>query len=98
VLFAFISLLILGRSVCNAYIQATKQAQTRHAWRWLKQLKVNLMNYRGYLKVPIPVETADRMKHFKHHQLVLTTLTAMLFAVKGCPCAAFQFTQQIAFI
>ena len=98
VLFVFISLMSLGRSVCNAYTQATKQTQTRHAWRWLKKLKANMMHYRGYLKVPIPIGSSDKLKKFKHHQCLLSTLTAMILAVDGCPCAAFQCKQQMAFI
>lgn len=98
VLFIFISLLLSGCSVCHAYEQATKQGQTRHAWRWLKQLKANLMNYRGYLNVPIPFASADKGRYFKHHLRLLSTLTAIIATLDGCPCVAFQFKQQIAFI
>ena len=98
VLFVFISLLLLGRSVCHAYEQATKQSQTRHAWRWLKQLKANLMNYRGYLKIPITLVSIDDNAHLKHHRLLLSSLSAMISTGNDCPCATFQFKQQIAFI
>jgi len=95
VLFVFISLLLIGNSVCRAYTKATKQTQTRHAWRWLKKLKANLMNYRGYLKVPITLVAPD---NYKHHRLLLTTLAPLVSTETTCPCAAFQMKQQIAFI
>tara|TARA_B110001454_G_scaffold211313_1_gene226831 strand:+ start:904 stop:1191 length:288 start_codon:yes stop_codon:yes gene_type:complete len=94
----FFSLLLLGRSVCHAYEQATKQGQTRHAWRWLKRLKANLMRYRGYLKVPIPVDSADQVKNVKHHRLLLTTLALLVSTTVNCPCVTFQLSQQTAFI
>jgi hypothetical protein len=95
VLFLFISLILSGRSIGSAYTEATKQHQTRHAWRWLNKLKANLMRYRGYLKVPITLVAPN---NYKHHRLLLTTLRAIISIADGCPCAAFQFTQQIAFI
>lgn len=95
VLLVFISLLLIGQSVCHAYVQATKQGQTRHAWRWLKQLKANLMSYRGYLKVPIALVAPN---NYKHHRLLLITLASLLSTQATCPCAAFQFKQQSAFI
>jgi hypothetical protein len=98
VLFVFISLLFIGQSVCRAYAQATNQSQTRHAWRWLQKLKTNLMSYRGYLKVPISIDSANKVNHFKHHRLLLTTLASLMATKATCPCAAFQFKQQIAFI
>jgi len=98
VLFVFISFLLIGHSVCHAYAKATKQTKTRHAWRWLKRFNANLMCYRGYLKVAIPVNSANKVKHFKHHRLLLTALAAIISTVNGCPCAALQLKQQIAFI
>jgi len=95
VLFVFISLLLIGHSVCHAYAQATKQNQTRHAWRWLNKLKTNLMSYRGYLKVPIALVT---LKNYKHHCIFLTTLASLVSTQATCPCATFQLKQQIAFI
>jgi hypothetical protein len=95
VLFVFISLLLIGQSVCHAYVQATKQSQTRHAWRWLNKLKDNLMSYRGYLKVPIALVAPN---NYKHHRLLLTTLASLVSTETTCPCATFQCKQQIAFI
>ena len=92
---SFISLLLIGHSVCHAYSQATKQTQTRHAWRWLEKLKANLMSYRGYLKVPITLVAPNK---YKHHRILLTTLRAIISIADGCPCAVFQLKQQIAFI
>ena len=95
VLFVFISLLLIGHSVCHAYTQATKQSQTRHAWRWLNKLKANLMNYRGYLKVPIALVDPN---NYNHHRLLLTTLASLVSTETTCPCATFQLKQQTAFI
>jgi hypothetical protein len=95
VLFVFISLLLIGHSVCDAYVLSTKQTQTRHAWRWLNKLKANLMNYRGYLKVPITLVAPN---NYKRHRLLLTTLASLVSTETTCPCSAFQFKQQIAFI
>lgn len=95
VLFIFISLLLFGHSVSRAYSQATKQTQARHAWRWLKKLKGNLMSYRGYLKRPIALVAPN---NYKHHHLLLTTLASLVSTETTCPCSAFQFKQQIAFI
>jgi len=98
VLFLFISLILLGHSIGSAYTTATKQSQTRHAWRWLKKLNKSLMRYRGYLKVPIAQVSIEHTAHFTHHRMLLTTLAAMIATADDCPCATFQLTQQIAFI
>ena len=95
ILFVFISLLLIGQSVCSAYAQATKQSQTRHAWRWLSKLNTNLMRYRGYLKVPITLVAPN---NYKNHRLLLSALTAMISIGDSCPCATFQLKQQMAFI
>ena len=58
VLFSFISLLLLGSCVCSAYCRATNQQQSRHAWRWIKQLTQNLTRYRNYLGEPKSLLTA----------------------------------------
>jgi hypothetical protein len=98
VLFLFISFILLGDSICSAYTQATKQGQTRNAWRWLKKLKTNLIHYRGALKVPITHIPLMNRAHFTHHRILLTTLAAMTSTGDECPCATFQLKQQIAFI
>ena len=99
VLVRFISLLLSGHSVCCAYSQATKQSQTRHAWRWLKKLNDNLMHYRGYLKVPIVGKIAlEQAPDFTYHRCLLTTLNALTSKEGDGSCAAFQISQQIAFI
>ncbi len=95
VLFTFIRLLLAGKAVTDAYRYATGQQQSRHAWRWLKQLKMNIMRYRGYLKVPINHATPADIP--RHHRLLLSTLNPVLLATP-CPVATFQITQQLAFI
>ncbi|NQY36626.1 MAG: hypothetical protein HRT37_16970 [Alteromonadaceae bacterium] len=83
--------------------QATGQESTRHAWRWLKQLKSKLMDYRGYIvklglfqpdkKMPSNFIQTKRRAH-----PVFNTLAQLFSAKQFTSCANFQTQQQLAFL
>ena len=99
----FILLLLSHLSVCCAYQQATGQDSTRHAWRWLKQLKSKLMDYRGYI-VKLGLFEPDKemplllIKTKRRAHPVFDTLAQLFSAKQFTSCADFQIQQQLAFI
>ena len=97
-LLMFILLLLSHLSVCSAYQQATGQESTRHAWRWLKRLKDNLMNYRGVLQKPSEQATSLFTRTRRRTHLIFFTLAQLFSANEFTSCAQFQYQQQSAFL
>ena len=93
VLGRFILCLLANMSVVNAYIQATGQASSRHAWRWLTTLKLNIWRYRSRLKRTVLSGFAS---------MLLDTLFRCVYRGNtvdiGEPCLDFQLRHQMAFI
>jgi len=93
VLGRFILCLLANMSVVNAYIQATGQASSRHAWRWLTALKLNVWRYRSRLK---------RIVLSGFASMLLDTLFRCVHSGNtvdiGEPCLDFQLRHQMAFI
>ena len=90
----FIALLLANVSVVHAYQQATGQSSHRQAWRWLKALKTNLMQYRLALNTPL----SSAYQHARLGHPVLATLFALCTAFTGAVGLAFQLQAQTPFI
>lgn len=90
----FISLLLAQHSVVSAYQQATKQLSTRHAWRWLKALKLNTWRYRQFI-LPSPLQQPRGLMH--KHPLFLA-LYQHQSQDKAQICLQFHLAHQLAFL
>lgn len=85
----FIVLLLSNMAVSTAYIHATGQLSTRHAWRWLAALKANLWRYRS------------KVTHHTNTALVSPLLDVLQRCLPDSPeevCLDFQSRHQIAFL
>ncbi|HBF46584.1 MAG TPA: hypothetical protein DDW91_08990 [Shewanella frigidimarina] len=89
----FILCLLASVSVVNAYTQATGQASSRHAWRWLTALKLNIWRYRSRLK---------RVALSGIESILFDTLFRCARSSDnvdaGKLCLDFQYSHQMAFI
>ena len=90
----FIALLLAQVSVVKAYQQATGQTSSRQAWRWLKALKYNLMQYRLLLRSPL----SSDCQHARRRHPLFATLFAVCSVFTGPVGLAFQLQAQTAFI
>jgi hypothetical protein len=97
-LLIFLTSLLMGRHLEDAYEAATGQVEPRNAWRWLKRLRLNLTDFRCFLKARRrPMEAAVQLKN-RRLSLLLSTLKALLSLLPHCPCSQYQIQQQRAFI
>lgn len=85
----FIMCLLTSMSVVNAYIQATGQVNTRHAWRWLAPLKANIWRYRAHVSSAANTGLTSPL---------LDVLSRCLPYSSAAVCLHFQLSHQIAFI
>ena len=90
----FIVLLLANVSVVHAYQQATGQTSHRQAWRWLKALKTNLMQYRLLLSSPL----SSAYQHARLRHPVLASLAALCTTLTGPVGLVFQLRAQTPFI
>ena len=97
-LFVFVSSLFLNLSVVKAYQQATAQANTRNAWRWLKQLDRRLIDYREFLKVNVDNVMASFPTRTKRLQILLPTLQRLFDTLEANPCPNYQLHRQLPFL
>lgn len=95
-LFLFLSALLAGSSVSDAYHKVVGDRADRQGWRWLTQLMACLSDFRRRLSL-----TTDHVGAFAHRcrrlQILLPTVQAMLPNVSQCPCAAYQMQTQTGF-
>lgn len=95
-LFLFLSALLAGSSVSEAYYTGTGNRAHRQGWRWLTQLMARLSHFRRRLSL-----TADHVGAFAHRcrrlQLILPTVQAILPNVSHCQCTAYQIQTQTQF-
>jgi hypothetical protein len=97
-LLMFLSLLLTGRAVEEAYAAATGQVEPRNAWRWLKRLTLNLSDFRCFLKAHLwPIDAGLQLKN-RRLSLLLCTLKPLLSQLPHCPCSHYQLQRQRAFI
>lgn len=89
VLGVFILGLLANISVVKAYIHATGQSSSRHAWRWLASLKSNIWCYRSKV---------NRHANTPHLSPLLDVLTRCLPTAPAAVCLNFQLSHQMAFI
>jgi hypothetical protein len=97
-LLIFLASLLMRRTLEDAYQDATGQAEPRNAWRWLKRLRLNLTDFRCFLKARRrPMEAAVQLKN-QRLSLLFSTLKPLLSLLPHCPCSHYQIQQQRAFI
>jgi hypothetical protein len=97
-LLIFLTSLLIGRHLEDAYEAATGQVEPRNAWRWLKRLRLNLTDFRCFLKARRrPMDAAVQLKN-QRLSLLFSTLKPLLSLLPHCPCSHYQIQQQRAFI
>lgn len=96
-LFIFITSLLDNMAITEAYYQATKQTETRNAWRWLSKLISQLSEYRSFLKVRKDNYFNQSTSSFHYLKHLLPTF-AQVFSADGNGCIHYQFNQQRAFL
>ena len=95
----FICALLAGDSIAQAYQQATSQIDTRHAYRWLRQLQRQLPLYRYSLLTHHFTTTPEIHGPQQHHHTCLYASLRDLFnGLAPATCAAFQWLTQHAFL
>jgi len=98
-LFVFISALMAKLNIEEAYLKATGQSESRHAWRWLKKFMVKLSEYRSFLKVrQVPQDScAHQTRSSSRYLRHLLPTFARLLASPHKGCAHYQMMQQRPF-
>lgn len=96
--FRFVSALLLGTAVDEAYSSATGQPDARQGWRWLKGLVLNLATFRCWLAKAGIEPTTWTLRRSRRLQLLLPALSALFALLPVCPCAHFQYQQQAALL
>lgn len=97
---AFMLALIAGRTVQQAYGQATGATDPRHAWRWLDRLCAQLSSYRSLAHQP-PLPGADATAAASRpvrHGLLASTCTQLLQRFGPPLCANYQRHTQRSFL
>lgn len=95
-LFVFITVLMTGQKIEQAYEQATQQYEHRNAWRWLSRLMRNLSQYRSYLKVRKNNCTRSIHSTSQYLKHLLPTLARLLTSPHS-GCFDYQIRQQQPF-
>lgn len=96
-LFIFISSLLAGMMLTDAYCKATAQTDSRNGWRWLNRLRLKLAEYRTFINVkPTTINSYTGKSH--QLKLLLPTLNALNSKLTGVLCLSYQITTQKAFI
>lgn len=93
--FVFLSSLIAGLPISEAYQQAVKKPDFRHAYRWLKKLMARLSAFRSLFSRPVAAPTF--LQRSQRLQLLLPTLKNLFTFPNSGSCQAFQLTSQSAF-
>jgi hypothetical protein len=96
--FRFVSALLLGAAVDEAYHSATGQPDARQGWRWLKGLGLNLGTFRCWLAKAGVEPTTWTLRRSRRLRLLLPALSALFALLPVCPCAQFQYQQQAALL
>lgn len=94
----FIVALLANFSVAGAYHRAVGRTESRHAWRWLDRLMVQLMDYRCTVNTRILPSLQSFRGRCRRLQLLLPTLATLFDTPTGCPCTDFQNNTQLRFI
>ena len=97
-LLIFLTSLLIGRHLEDAYEAATGQVDPRNAWRWLNRLSLNLTDFRCLLEARRrPMDAAVQLKN-RRLSLLLSALKPLLSLLPHNPCRHYQLLQQRAFI
>ena len=94
--FRFLSSLLKGLTLEEAYSLATGQTDSRHAWRWLRKLEHNLTDFRCVLRNGL--KTVWGSSRSRRMKLLLPTIQTLLAQQARCPCAQYQLQQQRVFM
>lgn len=84
VLFMFITALLSHLSISEAYIKATRQLDSRHAWRWVNKFMHKISEYRSFLKTPDNGIASRFITHVRREQILLPTLAQLISATGNC--------------
>jgi hypothetical protein len=98
IIIAFILAFIRGATIQEAYLNATRAASPRHAYRWLHQLESELSTYRSLFHQPLidsslPTDTPQ----FSRRSLLSTTFEALLDRFAQPLCETYQLQLQRSF-
>lgn len=96
--YAFVSALLKGTRLEEAYLKATNQSDPRQAWRWLKKLEHNLSSFRCQLTRAVLEKNRWKLRLSRRLRLLLSTFQALFAALPHCPCQQFQWQQQHPFL
>jgi len=94
-LFVFIRVLLATFNISTAYQTATHQSDTRHAWRWISKLRLQLSSYRQYLKLPTAPKTPVTSQRRLH---ILSSTLSALFQLPISSCSQYQLKHQRHFL
>ncbi len=97
-LWVFLSALLAGLSVVNAWHKATHSASSRQAWRWLNHCFRRLTDYRRVILVPSAVSQVINRFGSRKLTLLLGTVKQLLEGFSGDRCQSYQRQYQCAFI
>lgn len=96
VLFVFIVALLSPLTISEAYLKATGQLDTRHAWRWMNKLMLRISEYRCYLKSPAKRIINIVTFQVRRSQILLPTLAQLMICTGHC--SQYQLINQKPFI
>jgi hypothetical protein len=97
---AFVFALMSGMRVQQAYFQSTGTADPRHAYRWLRRLRMQLSSYRSLMhQPPLSTCTPRQVPVRPAHSYLLKSTFAWLLQHFGEPlCARYQSQLQRTFL
>lgn len=93
----FLQALLLGNSIKQAYQTATETQDPRNAYRWIKKLTIQHVNYRAFAHQHGAQEVSKSKAAKAQTQDVLTVIAA-IFSLNQCACTYYQQQTQRAFI
>jgi hypothetical protein len=97
-LFVFLSSLLANFSVKQSYQKATRQPESRNAWRWLNALTHKLIHYRSVLRVRLKTVSNQYLSRIRRLQILLPTVERLFAKMNNCPCSNYQLITQRPFM
>ena len=95
-LFVFMSLILIGQTIDEAYYQATGQPQTRHAGRWLQRLMFKLSELRSFLQTQPNAQPTLRQRLSRRLKLLLPSHAQLVSRFPQATYAHFQLQAQLS--
>lgn len=95
-LYAFLSSLLLCRTIEQAYFESTGATEPRNAYRWLNKLQAQLIEYRQ--RVNRKTTTSFVHTQSKRLSTLLSSIERLFLSNSHQPCDQYQMHHQIRFI